>query len=41
MMTQAANDSVVRGVHFEVGKLPKVLVCSPGLAHGRLTPHQL
>jgi arginine deiminase len=26
------------GVHSEVGKLHKVLVCSPGLAHRRLTP---
>ena len=26
------------GVHSEVGKLRKVLVCSPGLAHTRLTP---
>jgi arginine deiminase len=26
------------GVHSEVGKLRKVLVCSPGLAHKRLTP---
>lgn len=26
------------GVHSEVGKLRKVLVCSPGLAHHRLTP---
>jgi arginine deiminase len=26
------------GVHSEVGKLRKVLVCSPGLAHLRLTP---
>jgi arginine deiminase len=26
------------GVHSEVGKLRKVLVCSPGLAHSRLTP---
>ena len=26
------------GVHSEVGKLRKVLVCSPGLAHERLTP---
>lgn len=27
-----------RGVYSEVGKLRKVLVCSPGLAHERLTP---
>jgi len=26
------------GVHSEVGKLRKVLVCAPGLAHHRLTP---
>jgi arginine deiminase len=26
------------GVHSEVGQLRKVLVCSPGLAHHRLTP---
>ncbi len=26
------------GVHSEVGRLRKVLVCSPGLAHTRLTP---
>lgn len=26
------------GVHSEVGRLHKVLVCSPGLAHRRLTP---
>jgi arginine deiminase len=26
------------GVHSEVGKLHKVLVCAPGLAHTRLTP---
>lgn len=28
----------VLGVHSEVGRLRKVLVCSPGLAHNRLTP---
>lgn len=26
------------GVHSEIGKLRKVLVCAPGLAHQRLTP---
>ena len=26
------------GVHSEVGKLRKVLICAPGLAHRRLTP---
>jgi arginine deiminase len=30
--------SVASGVHSEVGKLRKVLVCAPGLAHRRLTP---
>ena len=37
-MTQAASGSVDLGVHSEVGTLRKVLVCSPGLAHERLTP---
>jgi arginine deiminase len=32
------NPSAEYGVHSEVGKLRKVLVCSPGLAHERLTP---
>ncbi|MGB8504347.1 arginine deiminase, partial [Mycobacterium sp.] len=32
------NPSAAYGVHSEVGKLRKVLVCSPGLAHERLTP---
>ena len=34
------NDTVAAtyGVHSEVGKLRKVLVCAPGLAHRRLTP---
>ena len=26
------------GVHSEVGKLHKVMVCAPGRAHQRLTP---
>ena len=26
------------GVHSEVGRLHKVVVCAPGLAHSRLTP---
>jgi arginine deiminase len=30
--------SAAYGVHSEVGKLRKVLVCTPGLAHLRLTP---
>jgi arginine deiminase len=34
-----ANASEVKfGVHSEVGKLHKVLVCAPGIAHTRLTP---
>jgi arginine deiminase len=32
------NPSDAYGVHSEVGKLRKVLVCAPGLAHERLTP---
>lgn len=36
-MTQAPV-SAGYGVHSEVGRLRKVLVCSPGLAHRRLTP---
>jgi arginine deiminase len=34
----SAKPSDAYGVHSEVGKLHKVLVCSPGLAHERLTP---
>ena len=30
--------SAAYGVHSEVGRLRKVLVCAPGLAHERLTP---
>lgn len=33
-----SSDSSPYGVHSEVGTLRKVLVCSPGLAHTRLTP---
>ncbi len=33
------KSSVIYGVHSEVGKLRKVMVCSPGLAHTRLTPN--
>lgn len=37
--TVTPNPSTVSyGVHSEVGKLRKVMVCSPGLAHARLTP---
>ncbi|MDK1361345.1 arginine deiminase [Arthrobacter sp. zg-Y1219] len=34
----SAPTALSYGVHSEVGKLRKVLVCSPGLAHERLTP---
>ena len=37
-MSTATSPSASYGVHSEVGKLHKVLVCSPGLAHERLTP---
>ena len=37
-MTTPSVPSAAYGVHSEVGKLRKVLVCSPGLAHERLTP---
>ncbi|MCB1255508.1 MAG: arginine deiminase [Microthrixaceae bacterium] len=36
--TEASRPAANYGVHSEVGKLRKVLVCSPGLAHERLTP---
>jgi len=32
------TDAPAYGVHSEVGRLRKVLVCAPGLAHSRLTP---
>ncbi len=32
------SPSATYGVHSEVGRLRKVMVCSPGLAHRRLTP---
>lgn len=32
------SETITHGVHSEVGKLRKVLVCAPGLAHRRLTP---
>src|ERR1043165_1021489 len=35
-MTESVSSTY--GVHSEVGKLRKVLVCAPGLAHRRLTP---
>ncbi|GAA1868760.1 arginine deiminase [Myceligenerans crystallogenes] len=34
----SGNDGAEFGVHSEVGRLRKVLVCAPGLAHRRLTP---
>lgn len=34
----ATPASAAYGVHSEVGRLRKVLVCAPGLAHRRLTP---
>ena len=37
-MTPDTQPSTSYGVHSEVGRLRKVLVCSPGLAHRRLTP---
>ncbi|MFE7242149.1 arginine deiminase [Streptomyces sp. NPDC057580] len=37
-MTDTTTSEPVLGVHSEVGKLRKVLVCAPGLAHRRLTP---
>ncbi|AYC34703.1 arginine deiminase [Pseudomonas cavernae] len=33
------TEKVKLGVHSEAGKLRKVMVCSPGLAHLRLTPN--
>jgi arginine deiminase len=36
--TQDTVDRHEYGVHSEVGRLRKVLVCAPGLAHRRLTP---
>jgi arginine deiminase len=36
--SMARTPSAGFGVHSEVGRLNKVLVCSPGLAHRRLTP---
>ncbi|PZT74822.1 MULTISPECIES: arginine deiminase [unclassified Streptomyces] len=37
-MTAASASRIPLGVHSEVGRLRKVLVCAPGLAHRRLTP---
>jgi arginine deiminase len=38
MTSDKLAPSAAYGVHSEVGKLRKVLVCGPGLAHRRLTP---
>ncbi|WP_461170765.1 arginine deiminase [Arthrobacter sp. Z1-15] len=38
MIPAGTEPAATYGVHSEVGKLRKVLVCSPGLAHERLTP---
>jgi arginine deiminase len=38
MTADTTGDGPSFGVHSEVGRLRKVLVCSPGLAHRRLTP---
>jgi len=38
MAAAGARPSDSYGVHSEVGRLRKVLVCRPGLAHRRLTP---
>ena len=38
MTDSAASPVASYGVHSEVGKLRKVLVCAPALAHERLTP---
>lgn len=38
MTSQDTTGRPAYGVHSEVGRLRKVLVCAPGLAHRRLTP---
>ncbi|MET8135255.1 arginine deiminase [Streptomyces sp. NPDC005251] len=38
MTSQDTTSRPAHGVHSEVGRLRKVLVCAPGLAHRRLTP---
>ncbi|WUN28962.1 arginine deiminase [Streptomyces sp. NBC_00316] len=38
MVTDTTTPAQALGVHSEVGRLRKVLVCAPGLAHRRLTP---
>ncbi|MFE2295585.1 arginine deiminase [Streptomyces sp. NPDC059452] len=37
-MTSTSTSPAALGVHSEVGRLRKVLVCAPGMAHRRLTP---
>ena len=37
-MSDTTASNADYGVHSEVGRLRKVLVCAPGLAHSRLTP---
>ncbi|MBY0446826.1 MAG: arginine deiminase, partial [Burkholderiales bacterium] len=34
-----STENLQLGVHSEVGMLRRVMVCSPGLAHMRLTPN--
>lgn len=36
-MSDTSPVAATYGVHSEVGRLRKVLVCAPGLAHRRLT----
>lgn len=38
MAADSTQTGLAYGVHSEVGRLRKVLVCAPGLAHERLTP---
>ncbi|MFE0652333.1 arginine deiminase [Streptomyces sp. NPDC059534] len=38
MTSDTSTGEPALGVHSEVGRLRKVLVCAPGLAHRRLTP---
>src|SRR5918997_482908 len=38
MTAHTIQTGITHGVHSEVGRLRKVLVCAPGLAHERLTP---
>ncbi|MFD3955156.1 MULTISPECIES: arginine deiminase [Streptomyces] len=37
-MSSSTDPASTLGVHSEVGRLRKVLVCAPGMAHRRLTP---